>query len=93
MDRRRIVPPLKNNFEFVYDKISAQPNSQTPVLQTTGGKDFMAEAWKTRDGRKAIRTLPHHNYIYVYDWGYWSNSMGKDGQRIGQYSIPLDRWA
>jgi len=36
---------------------------------------------------------PHNNRIYENDWGYRSNSMGKDGQRIGHYSIPIDDWA
>ncbi len=38
-------------------------------------------------------SLPHNNRIYENDWGYRSNSMGKDGQRIGHYSIPIDDWA
>ena len=45
----------------------------------------------TRDGREFIN-LPHNNRIYEGDWGYTTNSMGKDGQRIGQYARPLDDW-
>jgi hypothetical protein len=45
---------------------------------------------KTRDN-KAVITLPHNNRIYENDWGYYFNGMGKDGQRIGQYSIPINR--
>jgi hypothetical protein len=66
--------------------------SQTPTLQTTGGVPFVAEAKQAKDGRLFI-SLPHNNRIYEEDWGYRTNNMGKDGQRIGQYSVPLDKWA
>jgi len=52
---------------------------------------FEAEAKLARDGRRFI-SLPHNNRIYQNDWGYMANSMGNDGQRIGQYSVPLDEW-
>ena len=34
--------------------------------------------------------LPYNNRISPCCWGNQTNHMGKDGQRIGQYSIPLD---
>lgn len=87
-----IDPPLKMAFNDVYMAIKSQPNSFSPDLKTTGGVIFAAEAALTRDGRRFI-SLPHNNRIYENDWGYRSNSMGKDGQRIAHYSIPLDEWA
>ena len=92
MKRTAIDPPLRMNFNDVYELISKQPLAQTPKLVTTGGVPFIAEAKCTNDGRRFI-SLPHNNRIYESDWGYRSNSMGKDGQRIGHYSIPIDDWA
>ena len=90
--RNPINPPLNATFNEIYQLISMQPGSRTPELTTTGGVKFFAEAKLTRDGRKYI-SLPHNNRIYKGDWGYTTNSMGKNGQRIGQYSMPLDQWA
>jgi hypothetical protein len=92
MERPLIHPPLEKSFDDVYKAISREPKSQTPELFTTGGVLFVAEAKCTRDGRRFI-SLPHNNRIYADDWGYRSNSMGKDGQRIGHYSKPIDDWA
>ena len=92
MKRTANNPPLKMDFNDVYEVISKQPKAQTPKLLTTGGVTFIAEAKCTNDGRRFI-SLPHNNRIYENDWGYRSNSMGKDGQRIGHYSIPIDDWA
>lgn len=71
------------SFDDVYKAIFKQPDSRTQALFTTGGVPFAAEAKYTRDGRRFISLL-HNNPIYEHDWGYRSNSMGKDGQRIGQ---------
>lgn len=87
-----INPPLTRTFDEVYQAIARQPAAQTPELTTTGGVSFSAEAKVTQDGRQFI-SLPHNNRIYEHDWGYMANSMGNDGQRIGQYSVPLDQWA
>ena len=92
MERPLINPPLKMSFDEVYKLISKLSKSQTPELITTGGVPFTAEAKCTRDGRRFI-SLPHNNRIYKDDWGHRSNSMGKDGQRIGQYAKPIDYWA
>jgi hypothetical protein len=92
MRRALINPPLKLCFKDVYRAISEQPKSQTPQLLTTGDVPFVAEAKCTHDGRLFI-SLPHNNRIYENDWGYRSNNMGKDGQRIGHYSKPIDDWA
>lgn len=80
------------DFDDVYKAIKMQPNSQTPELLTTGGVPFVAEAKLTQDYRRFI-SLPHNNRIYEDDWGSRSNSMGKEGQRIGHYSKPIDDWA
>ena len=85
-------PPLELTFNQIYQFMAAQPGQCTPQLLTTGGVPFVAEARTAADGRQFI-SLPHSNRIYQPDWGYISNSMGKDGQRIGQYSVPLDEWA
>ena len=92
MGRYPIHPPLKRTFRDVFEAIEQQPNSQTPQLMTTGHVPFVAEAKRTRDGRRFI-SLPHANRIYELDWGFRCNSMGKDGQRIGQNAIPIDEWA
>ncbi len=92
MKRVLILPPLQMSFDDVFETISRQPESKTPELFTTGRVPFVAEAKRTCDGRRFI-SLPHSNRIYENDWGFRSNSMGKDGQRIGQYAIPIDEWA
>jgi hypothetical protein len=92
MERPLIHPPLKMSFHDVYNAIYKQPKSQTPELFTTGGVPFIAEVKCARDGRRFI-SLPHNNRIYENNWGYRSNSTGKDGQRIGHYSKPIDDWA
>lgn len=92
MIRDLIKPPLTRTFDEVYQAIDNQPEKITPELTTTGGIQFSAEAKITQDGRRFI-ALPHSNRIYEGDWGYMTNSMGNDGQRIGQYSVPLDQWA
>jgi len=92
MPRNLIDPPLNRTFDEVYDAIEAQPARQTPELITTGGVPFSAQAKISRDGRRFI-SLPYNNRIYEGDWGYMANDMGNDGQRIGQYSAPLDQWA
>jgi hypothetical protein len=91
MPRHPLSPPLKSTFERVYQAIAQQPNDHTPELVTTGGVRFVAEAKEATDGRRFV-SLPHSNRIYEEDWGFTANSMGKDGQRIGQYAVPLDEW-
>jgi hypothetical protein len=91
MLRQPISPPLKATFDLLYRAILQQPNARTPELTTTRGVSFFAEAKETTDERRFI-SLPHNNRIYEDDWGFAANSMGKDGQRIGQYSVPLDQW-
>jgi hypothetical protein len=92
MTRALIHPPLRLSFDDVFEVISKQPKSQTPELLTTGHVLFVAQAKRALDGRRFI-SLPHSNRIYEDDWGYRSNGMGKDGQRIGQYAISIDVWA
>ena len=96
MTRTAIEPKLRTSFEDVFEAISRQPNKRSPQLVTTGklgkpGVPFVAEAKNAQDGRPFI-SLPHNNRIYENDWGFRTNSMGNDGQRIGQYAIPLDQW-
>jgi hypothetical protein len=92
MPRHPINPPPTLSFDDACRAITRWPGQRTPELRTTGGVSFVAEAAVTTDGRRFI-SLPHNNRIYEADWGYRTNSMGKDGQRIGQYSVPLDEWA
>ena len=92
MARSAISPSLKLTFDHVYSCIAAQERTRTPLLWSTGGVQFVAEAKLARDGRRFI-SLPHNNRIYEQDWGFSSNSMGKHGQWIGQYSVALDDWA
>lgn len=88
---KAIKPKLRKTFNQVYNKIKKCCNKETPDLFSTGGTLFKAKAKITNDGRKYI-ALPHNNRIYEHDWGYVTNHMGKSGQRIRQYSIPLDDW-
>lgn len=90
--RAPITPPLSLTFDVVYRFILEQPGAKSPELRTTGGVPFVAQAKRARTGRRFI-CLPHNNRIYEQDWGYMTNHMGKEGQRIGQYSVPLDEWA
>ncbi len=92
MERPLIHPPLEKTFDEVFKAISNRPRSRTPQLRSNGDTPFFAEAKWARDGRRFI-SLPHNNRIYEGDWGHRSNSMGRNGQRIGQYSKPLDEWA
>ena len=90
--RPLISPALNCSFGLVFDAIAAQPSGRTPRLKTTGGTPFTAEAKVTREGRRYI-VLPHANRIYESDWGHSKNGTGEDGQWIGHYSVPIDRWA
>ena len=91
MPRHPLSPPLNSTFERVYHAIARQPSKRTPELVTTGGVRFVAEAKEATDGRLFV-SLPHSNRIYEEDWGFTANRMGNDGQRIGQYAVPLDEW-
>lgn len=88
MGRKRI-DDVQTSFDEIYNYISAQPSAILGNLHTTGGIEFECEAKVTRDNRRFI-SLPHGNRIYESDWGYYFNDMGKDGQRVGQYSIPIN---
>ena len=88
MGRNRIKE-IQTTFDEIYDFIKDQPGATLHRLFTTGGIEFNCEAKSTRDNRRFI-ALPHGNRIYGDDWGFYCNDMGKDGQRIGQYSIPID---
>jgi hypothetical protein len=92
MKRELIYPPLGLSFDDVFEVISRQPGAKTPELLSTGHVPFVAEAKHSLDGRRFI-SLPHSNRIYENDWGFRSNHMGKAGQRIGQYAVPIDDWA
>jgi hypothetical protein len=89
MGRQRIEE-IKTSFEQIFKFIMSKPDRTLSGLVTTGNVPFSCQAKKTRDNR-AVITLPHNNRIYENDWGYYFNGMGKDGQRIGQYSIPINR--
>lgn len=93
VQRNKIDRTLTKDFSEVYEAIKKQNLSKTPELLTTGNHiAFIAEAKIAQDGRKFI-LLPHNNRIYEPDWGNTTNSMGVDGQRIGQYTVPLDDWS
>ncbi len=89
-------PPPICTFDQIFDALVLEQNKQT-TLFTTGqpGVEFVAEAkWASSvalDDKRFI-SLPHNNRIYACCWGNVQNHMGKDGQRIGQYARPLDKW-
>jgi hypothetical protein len=86
MERVRIGE-INSTFDEVYDWLK---QSGEKHLSTTGNKEFTASADLTIDGRKFL-SFPHSNRAYREDWGFRKNSMGRDGQRIGQYCVPLHR--
>ncbi len=90
-DRPIMDPPPKCSFEQVFEKILNQSKNEIGGITTTGGVKFSAKAKYTQKGEPYI-SLPHNNRIYSCCWGNTNNHMGKEGQRIGQYSKPLDEW-
>ncbi len=90
-DRPVMSPAPKCSFETVFEMISKQPINEISGLKTTGGVYFSAQAKYTRNNAPFI-SLPHNNRIYECCWGNTNNHMGKEGQRIGQYSKPLDEY-
>jgi len=94
--RPEMNPAPKCTFDQVFDLLLLEPERKA-TLHTTGppGVDFVAEAAFTEQGQPYI-SVPHSNRIYPCCWGNSENHMGapeKHGQRIGQYSRPLDEWA
>jgi hypothetical protein len=83
------IREITTSFDEIYNFIKSQPSSSLCNIYTTGGVPFECEAKITKDSRRFI-LLPHGNRIYEADWGYYFNDMGKDGQRIGQYSISIN---
>ena len=90
-DRKLIKPALICTFEQVYECLLSYPDRKVTNLQTSRGNIFIAMASESSEVGKFIQ-LPHNNRIYPCCWGNQTNHMGKDGQRIGQYSISLDQW-
>jgi len=86
---REKIEEIKTAFSEIYEFIKKQPEATLLGLQTTGGVPFSCEAKSTKDKRQFIN-LSHNNRIYEADWGSYFNDMGKTGQRIGQYSIPIN---
>jgi hypothetical protein len=85
MPRERI-DEINSTFDAVYQWILGQ--NVVRNLVSTGGTAFDVYASQARDGRRFLE-LPHANRVYEGDWGYRYNSMGTDGQRIGQYCLPI----
>ena len=83
------IEEIQTSFDAVFTFIDSQPNSMISGLLSTGDKPFTCEARFANDGRRFIH-LPHSNRIYKNDWGFYFNSMGESGQRIGQYSVPIN---
>jgi signal transduction histidine kinase len=92
-DLPKIDPPLKCSFDQIYDMLLLQNERKISGLFTTGDKraEFQAEAKETDEVGKFI-LLSHGNRIYPCCWGNRVNHMESGGQRIGQYSRPLDNW-
>ena len=86
---RKKIEEIRTTFSEIYEFIKKQSESTLSGLHTTGSVPFSCEAKLTKDKRQFIN-LSHNNRIYEADWGYYFNDMGKTGQRIGQYSIPIN---
>jgi hypothetical protein len=84
MDRKRIEE-IDSDFFDIHNWVRL--NGAEMSLESTGDKTFTVSAGISKDGR-AFLEFPNSNRAYKDDWGYRTNSMGKDGQWIGQYSIP-----
>ena len=95
-DRPLMNPQPKLTFDDVYAALSRMPGRRFNLI-TTGGVNFVAEAGvalRASVPDKRVIHLPHGNRIYACCWGNQSNHMGaREGQRIGQYTRPLDDWA
>ena len=85
MPRERLEE-IDSMFDEIYQWILEQNGIRN--LISTGGVAFDVFANQARDGRRFLE-LPHANRVYEDDWGYRYNSMGADGQRIGQYCLPI----
>lgn len=85
MERKKINE-IDSTFFEIYGWI--KNNGGIKGLVTTGGTQFNINVGQTKDGRLFL-SLPHSNRVYENDWGYRNNSMGKDGQRIGQYCLSI----
>jgi hypothetical protein len=92
-NRRLMQPQPVCNYGQVFRAIWSRPQKKVTGLMTTGGVNFEAEAKQSRRVGSFI-ALPHDNRIYPCCWGNTTNHMGKgkEGQRIGQYTRPLDEW-
>lgn len=78
-------------FDQVFDFLSSQPQKTVTGLITSGGVSFSAQAKISPKVGKYI-SLPHNNRIYYCCWGNTNNHMGKEGQRISQYTRAIDEW-
>lgn len=90
-DRKRIKPALTCTFDQVYECLLNSPDKKVTNLLTSRGNLFVAVAAESSVVGKFIQ-LPYNNRIYPCCWGNQTNHMGKEGQRIGQYSTPIDQW-
>ena len=90
-NRPLMQPEPLSNFDVAFKAISSQPHKRVTGLRTTGGVTFNADA-KTSPKVGKFILLPHNNRIYPCCWGNTNNHMGKEGQRIGQYTRPIDEW-
>ena len=94
-DRPMMIPQSMATFDQIYTML-LQCRGKECTLMTTGGVEFVATAATAQRVNlpdKRFISLPHNNRIYSCCWGNQSNHMGNEGQRIGQYSRPLDEWA
>ncbi|MFT7562176.1 MAG: hypothetical protein ACI93R_004111 [Flavobacteriales bacterium] len=83
---RERIDEIDSPFNDVFDWVDSTGGLNN--LVSAGGVEFYVSAEMTGDGRRFL-SLPHSNRVYEGDWGFRNNSMGKDGQRIGQYCLPL----
>lgn len=90
-DRPLMQSQPLSNFDEAFKAISSQPHERVTGLKTTGGVIFDAYA-KTSPRVGKFILLPDNNRIYPCCWGNTNNHMGKEGQRIGQYTRPIDKW-
>ena len=86
---------------FIDHKVRRAERRRCPLLISRGQLLWVAghrldhrAGWdpQTRRVLKAELFLAERSTEYTRNWGYTTNSMGEEGQRIGQYARPLDEW-
>jgi|GEM_PF-2270084 len=86
---RTKIDEIVSSFDDVFSWV--QDRGEVRSLYTTGQVSFSVSAKMTKLDERKFLSLPHGNRVYEGDWGFRRNVYGKDGQRIGQYCLPIEQ--